>query len=93
MITDNYYAVYLSNSKLPAAVFADSDIAEASCNGFFANWLDKEIRIVNFWNMAGPLFRDKTEPFKVIKPLKSKYMCGSCKKEIDREGSCGCGSL
>ena len=68
-----YYAVYLIDSELPVAMFMELNSAELACNGFFANWLDKEIRTVNFWNIASPLFRDRTTHLKYIKKTQDLF--------------------
>ena len=76
MITDNYYAVYIYGNELPVAVFCAIELAEWFCEHSDMS-VAKEIRTANFWKASGPLFRDRTQPFKfisktqsLIKPLK-----------------------
>jgi len=70
MTTDPYYAVYIHGNELPVAVFCMVELAEWFCEHFDMS-LNKEIRTVDFWKASGPLFRDRTQPFKFIKRTQS----------------------
>ena len=56
-----YFLVYFCGDELPTAMFDNYENAVEYCRFFTQNWMDKEIRTANLWNMAGPLFRDRTQ--------------------------------
>jgi hypothetical protein len=55
------YLVYFTDSELPIAVFWDLKLALAFCQYFTYADVDKEIRTARVWDVAGPLFRDRTQ--------------------------------
>ena len=72
-----YYPVFVCGTELPVAMFSTAKLAEWFCEHSDMS-LDKEIRTVDFWAAAGPLFRDRTQPFKffsktqgLFKPLEN----------------------
>ena len=55
------YLVYFTGSELPTAVFWDYDLAVAFCHYFTQRNVDKEIRTASVWNVAAPLYRNRTQ--------------------------------
>ena len=60
-----YYGVYLSGDELPTGIFTDKTEAETYALCFWCN-IDKEIRLIDFYEVISSLFRDRTKYLKNV---------------------------